>query len=63
MRSASIALVVLMGVSTAYTDEDKAHQKAVSADAAKNAPALAAAGGHRGIFTLVPVGNIGNIVL
>src|SRR5438105_15898041 len=43
MRSASIALAILMSVSTAYADDDKAHEKAESSEAAKNAPALAAA--------------------
>ena len=43
MRSTSIALAILMSVSTAYADEDKAHEKAESSEAAKNAPALAAA--------------------
>jgi hypothetical protein len=43
MRSASIALAILMTVSTAYADEGKAHEKAESSEAAKNAPALGAA--------------------
>jgi len=43
MRLASIVLVVLMGSATAHAQENKAHEKAESAEAAKNATALAAA--------------------
>lgn len=43
MRSASIALVVLMGAATAHAQENGEHEKAEAAEAAKNAPALATA--------------------
>jgi hypothetical protein len=43
MKSASIALAVLMGAATAQAQENEAHEKAEATEAAKNAPALAAA--------------------
>lgn len=43
MRSASIALAVLLGAATAHAQEKKAHEKAEAAEAAKTAPALASA--------------------
>jgi hypothetical protein len=43
MRSASIALAVLMGAATAHAQDSKAHDKTEAAEAAKNASALATA--------------------
>ncbi len=43
MRSASIALAVLMGAATAHAQKNEAYEKAEAAEAAKKAPALAAA--------------------
>jgi hypothetical protein len=43
MRSAFIAVAVLLGATTTARGEDEAHEKAETAEAAKNAPALAAA--------------------
>jgi uncharacterized membrane protein YkoI len=43
MRLASIALAVLIGAAMAHAQENEAEEKAEAAEAAKNAPALAAA--------------------
>jgi hypothetical protein len=43
MKSASIALVVLMCAATAHAQQNEAHEKAEAAEAAKNAPTLATA--------------------
>src|SRR5262245_26148212 len=43
MKLARIALVVMLGATTAHAQNKEAHEKEESGEAAKNAPALAAA--------------------